>query len=122
MEERERERVGREEWAKRVERWADSGLTASEFAAELGINPRTLSYWKWVLKRDASSPGAKRSPRRANLRRREAAVRGSGLIEIQARPSETSFELELEGGRKVRVPSGFDADGLRRLLSVLEAR
>ncbi len=30
--------VGREEWAKRVERWRDGGLTAKEFAAELGIN------------------------------------------------------------------------------------
>src|SRR5436305_195417 len=35
-------RVNREEWAERVERWKDSGLSAKEFGAELGINPRTL--------------------------------------------------------------------------------
>ena len=37
-----RARVEREEWAKRVERWRDSGLRTAEFATELGINPRTL--------------------------------------------------------------------------------
>jgi orotate phosphoribosyltransferase-like protein len=50
----ERKRVDREEWAKRVERWRDSGLTTEEFAAELGINPKTLTYWAWTLKREAS--------------------------------------------------------------------
>jgi len=34
-------RVSRDEWAKRVERWKDSGLTAKEFASEVGINPRS---------------------------------------------------------------------------------
>ena len=42
-----RARASREEWAKRVERWGDSGLMTAEFSAELGINPRTLTYWKW---------------------------------------------------------------------------
>ena len=46
-----RTRVEREEWAKRVERWRDSGLTTVEFAAELGISPKTLTYWAWTLKR-----------------------------------------------------------------------
>jgi hypothetical protein len=49
-----RTRVAREEWAKRVERWRDSGLTTAEFAAELGINPHSLTYWAWTLKREAS--------------------------------------------------------------------
>ena len=53
MEMQARSRVAREEWAKRVERWRESGLTSAEFAAELGINPRTLTYWKWVLGREA---------------------------------------------------------------------
>lgn len=48
-----RARVEREEWAKRVERWRDSGLKAAEFAAELGINPRTLT----VLGVDAQARG-----------------------------------------------------------------
>jgi hypothetical protein len=35
------ERVSREAWAKRVERWRGSGLTAAEYAAEIGVKPQT---------------------------------------------------------------------------------
>jgi hypothetical protein len=31
-------RASAEEWQKRVERWRESGLSADQFAAELGIN------------------------------------------------------------------------------------
>jgi hypothetical protein len=48
-----RSRVTREEWAKRVERWRDSELWAAEFAAGLGINARTLVYWKYILGKEA---------------------------------------------------------------------
>ncbi len=51
----------REIWAKRVERWADSGLTAAEFASEAGVNPRTLTFWKWRL-RSVKAPAAKKQP------------------------------------------------------------
>ena len=34
-------RTSREVWAKRVQRWQDSDLTAAEFAAEIGVNPKT---------------------------------------------------------------------------------
>jgi hypothetical protein len=42
-------RASRDEWAKRVERWRDSGLSAEQFAAELGINAGTLKFWKYRL-------------------------------------------------------------------------
>jgi len=41
------------------------------------------------------------------------------FIEVQA-VRDTGFEVELAGGRRVRVPSSFDAAALRRLLDVLE--
>jgi hypothetical protein len=44
-----RTRVESEEWAKRVERRRDSGLTTAEFAAELGINPKTLSLAELLI-------------------------------------------------------------------------
>jgi hypothetical protein len=49
--EAEKGRTG--EWAKRVERWRDSGLTTAEFAAPVGINAKTLTYWAWTLEREA---------------------------------------------------------------------
>src|SRR5690349_21110962 len=43
-------REAREVWAKRVERLADSGLTAKEYAAEIGVNANTLAGWRWRLR------------------------------------------------------------------------
>jgi len=126
MAEHERVRGNREEWAKRVERWRDSGLTTAEFAAELGINPRTLTYWKWLLGKEAR--GEKRAwPKRNGgpagpSKPTHIAPPTPGLIEIEVAPSDMRFELELRGGQRLRVPASFDPAGLGRLLDVLEAR
>ena len=121
-----RSRVAREEWAKRVERWRDSGLKCAEFAAEVGINPRTLTYWKWVLGKEAR--GEKRAwPRRKGRKSRAQQPASSptpvisGLVEVRAVPRDVHFELDLGAGRRLRVPASFDAGELRRLLAVLEA-
>jgi hypothetical protein len=124
--ERKRAAVSREEWAKRVGRWRDSGLRTAEFAAELGINPRTLTYWKWTLGKEAR--GEKREwPRRKGQTvsvkaSQETAPQTASLIEVHAEPNDARFELELRGGHRLRVPTGFDAQMLSRLLDVLEAR
>jgi hypothetical protein len=39
----------RDEWRRRVAAWLASGLSCREFAAEAGLNPNTLSWWKWKL-------------------------------------------------------------------------
>lgn len=123
-----RSRVAREEWAKRVERWRDSGLSCAEFAAELGINPRTLTYWRYILRKEAR--GEKRIwPRRQVARhaasktsRAPAAAKfTTPFIEVQAINRVSQFELELRGGRRLSVSRDFDAGALRRLLEVLEA-
>ena len=110
------ERVSRETWAKRVERWADSGLTAKEFAAEAGLNPSTLSYWKWRLrgKRPATS-------RRATARGAARTVSPLSFVEVTKGVAAAElFEIELCSGVRVRVPGSFDAEALSRLLGVLE--
>ena len=123
-------RVGREEWAKRVERWRDSGLTCPEFAAELGVNPRTLTYWKWVFEREARGEKRVWSPKRNKAVREQPVASGaspsapsvsSGLVEVHAVPRDGRFELDLGAGRRLLVPASFDAAELRRLLEVLEA-
>jgi hypothetical protein len=48
--------VEREEWAKRVERWRDSGLTTAEFAAELGVSEAQTPFLK-ALSTDAIVAG-----------------------------------------------------------------
>ncbi len=105
-------REGREVWAKRIERWRDSGLTAKEFAAETGVNAKTLAYWRWQL-----AGGARRAREKA-----PATVRFVELATAATAPAEAAagFEVVLVGGRVVRVPPRFDGAELSRLVQVLE--
>ena len=112
--------MGRDEWRKRVQRWKEGGLTAKEFAAEVGINAGTLQFWGYKLKRADSVPA--RRGRRAS----PAATILSSLVEVHA-PTATApvtdqrFEIELANGRRIRVGRDFDAGSLRTLVTALEA-
>ncbi|MEY4577585.1 MAG: Transposase [Pseudomonadota bacterium] len=44
------------QWAKLVERWQDSGLTAKEFAVEHNVSPALLGRWKRDLRKNAHQP------------------------------------------------------------------
>lgn len=106
----------REVWTRRVKQWRGSGLTAREFAATIGVKPMTLSHWAWQL-------GRERRLRRARRRVPAAAAdrATAGLIEVVGAGSgDGRFELELAGGRRLRIPGGFEASALERLLAVLE--
>jgi hypothetical protein len=108
-------RSSREEWAKRVQRWVESGLTAPEFGAEAGLNPRTLTYWKWRLGQERA--GGDRG-------RARGFVEVAAPVAIAAVEVETPAPLEvvLRDGVRIRVPSRFDATALKDLLAALEAR
>ena len=113
-------RTSRETWAKRVERWQASDLTAKEFAAEIGVNPRTLSHWKWILgKGDASK---KRRPESPKKRRSTSEVVSFTELAIEEPRRASSIEVVVDARRVVRVDSSFEADTLARVLDVLEAR
>ena|SRR5437868_10757662 len=116
------ERTTREEWAKRVERWKDGGLSAKEFASELGIDARSLIWWKWRL----GSPAAT-AVKRGRAGRRPAAIAKTTklspltFVEMAAVRSE-SIEIALPSTISVRVRPGFDDATLARVLDVLERR
>jgi transposase len=113
-------------WAKRVERWKVSGLTAKEFAAETGINPNTLSHWSWRLSREASTASRKRRSRSPAKKTEPPAPAPDPVqfIEVTPPPApppvDTRFEIALPRDRRVFVPASFDADALGRLVAVLE--
>jgi transposase-like protein len=110
-----RERVDQEEWRRRIERWKDSGLTAKEFAAETGINPGTLQFWQYKLKRgERPAPGKRRKPTSDAIL--------SSLVEVHGPASivDQRFEIELRGGRRLRVAAGFQPAALKALLAILE--
>ena len=110
-----RSRVGRAEWQKRIERWKDSGLSAEQFAAELGINAGTLRYWKYSFDKAARPPAA---PKTASV-----PAKASDPVEVRPVVAPAAvFELELGSGRRLRIPAQFEATALERLLAVLERR
>lgn len=108
-------RSARADWAKRVQRWKDSGLTAREFAAETGLNAGTLQYWAWKLRREA------RKQRKPQASDASTALTFVELSHPPAAQDAAPFEL-LSGKLVVRIPPQFDAEALERLLSVMEER
>jgi hypothetical protein len=116
-------RESRETWTKRVERWAESGLTAKEFAAEVGVNSATLMHWKYRLAAEA---------RGASTLSAEPKQDAVSFVEVQATAPDIeparktspppAFELVFASGATVRIPAGFDAATLRRLLDVMTRR
>lgn len=124
-------RATRSVWAKRVQRWERSGLTAGEFASRLRINPRTLKWWRWTLASEqesgaASAPAipaaqfvelvhsAEPTPRPPG----DEAAPGAG---VPAGPG-GRMEVHLPGGIRVVVPAGVDAEAVGRLIAALERR
>jgi hypothetical protein len=108
-------RANRDEWQQRVDRWKESGLTAKEFAAEMGLNAGTLQFWKYKLK--------KRDVRSSRRRSQKAPALVSSLIEVRpvSGPAEARFEIELGNGRRLHVPAVFEPAAVKALLAILEA-
>jgi hypothetical protein len=114
------ERATRDVWAKRVERWQDSGLTAKEFAAELDVSPNSLTFWKWKLRQPTDAP--RRVRKRAVAKCPDAAPSFLQLVPTPASSATTAhLEVVLASGVVVRVPQDFDEPTLLRLVRALGA-
>ena len=106
--------VAAKRWAKRVERLERSGLSIRTFAAREGLKPGSLSFWKWKLTQGQHGrPGPAVGPLKF--------VELTTTAPISPPPAAVpGFEVLLRSGRTVRVPGGFDAAELARLVGVLE--
>lgn len=89
----------RREWQKHIDGWERSGLSQRRYCAREGLELKSFGYWRRQMKEKREKVGE--------------------FVEIVAR-SEERFELELSGGRRLRVPEQFDAKSLQRLLEVLD--
>jgi transposase len=93
------ERVSRDEWARRVQEWQGSGLSAAEYARRKRLRARSLTWWRWKLAGKATTTFVELH-----------------ADEVRAEP----IEVVLGNGRVVRVPFRFDDALLARVLSVAE--
>jgi transposase len=88
-----------------VEAWRRSGERVSGFARRHGVEPRRLA--RWVRRLAGAGEGSVRfHPVRLVERSVEAGAGGP-------------IEIQVAGGRYVRVPRGFESEDLRRVLAVL---
>jgi hypothetical protein len=106
--------VARDRWSALVKEWRRSGLAAKDFAAKKRLKAQTLKWWAWRL-------GAKKRV----AERVEARVGPLSFIEVTPAAHtdvvESRLEIVVARGRRISVPSTFDADHLRRLIAVLES-
>jgi hypothetical protein len=115
-------RTSRTEWLDRVRGWVASGLPCREYALSCGINPRTLSWWRWKLDRDGEDLTSSRPHVERSLPATFVELEPSQPVgREQADHPELSIELVV-GETIVRLSDGFDGAGLERVLDVLEAR
>jgi transposase-like protein len=97
-------------------------LTAERFAQREGVNPGTLSFWRWKLRQH--TPG-----RRGQALAKRTTASPIEFVELMpVRPSgvagepAAALELVVTAGYRVRLRAGFDRETLTQLLDVLEAR
>jgi hypothetical protein len=114
-------RESKEVWAKRVERWRESGLRASEFAAELGVNAGTLAHWKYRLAAEARAERPSAPTTTEAIAFVEVDTPAEPMVPPQT-ATRSPFEVVLPSGITVRVPAQFDAAALRRLVDVMTGR
>lgn len=122
-------RSSREQWRRRVEQWRNSGKAARDFAEEAGFNLGTFKHWIYAIGKESRGRAtqSKRSVGGSSVRRNRPTVVArrvspNSLFELQPAivTSESRFEVELGRGRRLRVPSQFDPQVLKQLISVLE--
>jgi hypothetical protein len=97
-----------------VSEWRRSGKTSKEFASETGVHPATLLWWSTKLRTERGVARAAGSDLEA-----AGGFEQWPIVEVRAGVNDDRFELELGGGRRLRIPPGFDAETLGRLLAVL---
>ena len=85
-----------------------SGKSVLSFAKECGLQPSRI--WRWSARLKEESKGGMRFH----------AVRLVEPERLDPRPG--MIEVVLRNGRRVRVPQGFVAEDLARVLEVLEGR
>ncbi len=91
------------EWRTLVARWRGSGKSRREFAEERGLPRGTFTWWVWKV-------GASMAAARPEF---------FDVVVVDA-VAERAPDLIVEVGQaRVRVPAGFDAHELRRLVDAL---
>ena len=107
----------RDEWRKLVREWESSSETAEDFCDRHDLGLSTFRWWRWRLAQDEAGDSA------PVTRSDSAPWVELSSIELPAAdgspPVATDLTLVLGEGIEIRVPVGFDAPTLERLIRSL---
>jgi len=103
----------------RVTQWRRGEKTSKEFAAETGVSASTLPWWSTKLSGERDVRRGAGSAQRQSRRVGEALAE-LPIVELSGGVGDERFEIELDSARRLRIPAGFDAEALGRLLAVLK--
>jgi len=112
--------ASRATWTERIEEWNASGLTAEQFAAEIGVREKTLKWWRAELRRNPQPRALVR--RDADAASKPKRLSALSFVEMTGAVDGDRLEVVLPSSVRIRVRPGFDVATLARLLDVLEAR
>jgi transposase-like protein len=109
-----------------LERWytavlaeqESSGLSVTDFAAELGVTATTLYYWR---RRLAAGSSQGRRPARSQGPKGLVEVTVDRSVALVATRITEPFVVHLGDDRSIEVPRVFDDADLRRLVTVLKS-
>ena len=100
------DRQKEQQWRRWLKEWQASGLSVRAFCERQRLSEPSFYAWRRKL--------ATCDARRPVFVPVQISADEEGLT------GDSSLEVVLAGGRRVRVPAGFDAATLRQLLAVLE--
>jgi hypothetical protein len=107
----ERDRAKERYWRTMVRQWRQSGRTARDFCAEHNLSEASFYAWRRTIAERDQEPTSAVSP---------ALFVPVRLTAPTAPDQSATLEVVLGAGRVLRVPPGFDAATLRRLLGILQ--
>jgi hypothetical protein len=87
-----------------IRRWAASGSSKAAFCRAEGISP--VTFFRWM--QEFGSVG------------QPSASGGFVEVRLDRATAPRGFELEFSSGRRLRIPPGFDAGDLERILALLD--
>jgi transposase-like protein len=118
MARRQPDPVKEQAWRERLEQQQQSGLSVRAFCSQHNLTVPSFYAWRRTLRQRA---GAAANPSSADGPPSPGPAAGQPFfVPLRLAPTATTaLELLLPGGLLLRVPTGFDADTLRRLLALL---
>jgi len=113
-------------WRDRVERWAGSGLTGKEFAAKEDLSRRSLSWWRWRLRRTASATTSIAAPKKERRPRQKRTTKALSFVpvvvgSVRSADAPSVIEIILPNQLRVRVPAEIEKSSLLRVVRALGA-